>query len=449
MLPSQHGFFFIFVVQLLAAMITTEEIYKLFIKSAGISTDSRNIFPGSIFFALKGDQYDGNLFATEAIEKGAIYAVVDNPGINVGEHLLQVNDALDTLQQLASIHRNQIKAKIIGITGSNGKTTTKELIGKVLSSQFNTVVTRGNLNNHIGVPLTILSIREETSFAVIEMGANHPGEIAALCQIARPGYGIITNIGKAHLEGFGSFEGVIKAKSELYDFIKQNNGVILFNSDDHLLTELSEEMNRLAYGSDQNAMCRGEITARDPYLEIKWSGNNLSGLAKTYLIGDYNFGNVLAAISIGLYFGVNPARIDQAIASYIPENNRSQVIRTERNLLVMDAYNANPSSMKAALVNFNRMKAAGKMVILGDMMELGEYSLEEHIDLINFTDGFIFNKVLYIGEMFSLAAGNGNQICFPGIREAETWLHENPVREMTILLKGSRKMQLENLQKLL
>jgi len=329
-------------------MATIEEIYRLFIRFPKITTDSRNVIPDSIFFGIKGEQFNGNRFAAEALSKGAAFAITDEPSVVVDNRCILVPDTLQALQQLAAIHRSRITAKVIAITGSNGKTTTKELIGKVLSSEYNTVITEGNLNNHIGVPLTLLSVKEDTAFTVVEMGANHPGEIEFLCRIARPGFGIITNIGKAHLEGFGNFEGVIKAKSELFDFIRQNDGTVFVNRDNQLLSRLSDGMNLITYGSVENAGCQGKITDRNPLLAVAWNAGQQSGFVKTRLYGDYNFENVMAAVAIGVYFGISPGKIDQAIRSWQPENNRSQVIRTDHNILVLDAYNANPSSMAAA-----------------------------------------------------------------------------------------------------
>lgn len=441
--------FFIFVNLLENFMIPIEEIYRLFLRFPRITTDSRNVIMDSVFFGIKGDQFDGNGFAAEALGKGAAFAITDDPSVMEGDRFILVPDTLKALQQLAAIHRGRVNAKIIGITGSNGKTTTKELIGNVLSSTFKTVITRGNLNNHIGVPLTVLSLKEDTSFAVVEMGANHPGEIAALCRIARPDFGIITNIGKAHLEGFGSFDGVVKAKSELYDFIRQGDGTVFVNQDNQLLCRLSDGMKIFSYGSGENAGCKGEITEREPSLAVAWYAGQLSGLVRTRLYGDYNFENVMAAIAIGLYFGVSPEKIENAISACQPENNRSQVTRTDHNVLVLDAYNANPSSMAAALNNFHKYTAPAKMIILGDMMELGEHSLEEHREIIALVRKLSFNQVCYVGEQFSQAAKGGHELCFTGMQQAEKWFRDHPVRNMTILLKGSRKMQLEKLSNLL
>lgn len=430
-------------------MTPIEIIYNAFLKFPRISTDSRNIIPDSIFFAIKGDQFDGNQFAAEALEKGAAYVVVDKPSVVAGTRAILVPDTLQALQQLAILHRSKISAKIIGITGSNGKTTTKELIGRVLSCGNKTIITRGNLNNHIGVPLTILSIREDTSFAVIEMGANHQGEIASLCRIARPDYGLITNIGKAHLEGFGNFEGVIKAKSELYDFLRINNGLVFVNIDNQLLGRQSEGIKSVTYGTGKEAYCKGLITSKDPYLAIDWSAGQHNGRINTRLFGDYNFENVMAAICIGIYFKISALDIEKAINAYIPDNNRSQIIRTDHNILIMDAYNANPSSMRAALENFHKMDAPAKTIILGDMMELGDRSLEEHHDIIALTRKLAFHKVFLVGHLFRQAAIGGEEICFNNIGEAELWFRKYPLNDMMILLKGSRKMQLEDLSHLL
>jgi UDP-N-acetylmuramoyl-tripeptide--D-alanyl-D-alanine ligase len=439
--------FFIFACEFLI-MTSAEHIYSLFKHFPGISTDSRNVARDSLFFAIRGEKFDGNRFAAEALDKGARYAIVDDPEVVTGESFILVPDVLEALQQLSVNHRVNTRAKIIGITGSNGKTTTKELIGRVLSSTYNTIVTRGNLNNHIGVPLTLLSIQDDTDFAVIEMGANHQGEIAGLCRLAQPGFGIITNIGKAHLDGFGGFEGVVKAKSELYDFIREHNGHLFVNNDNPLLRKLSTGVSSSGYGTTQNTFCKGKILEKEPFLKIAWASVNHEAIVNTRLYGDYNFENILASVCIGLYFGVTPEKINEAVSGYVPDNNRSQLIRTDRNTLVLDAYNANPSSMKAALLHFSQADVPAKMVVLGDMMELGDYSMEEHKNLAALADELHFEKLFFIGEFFSEAAGSSKENFFRNINEAEAWFREHPVRDMTILLKGSRKMKLETLCKL-
>jgi UDP-N-acetylmuramoyl-tripeptide--D-alanyl-D-alanine ligase len=426
-------------------MISSTEIYELFRKYPEISTDSRRIVPGSLFFAIRGENFDGNNFAYDALEKGASYAIIDNADKYYGNRTILVDNTITALQELASIHRDRVRARIIGITGSNGKTTTKELIGRVLSSEYKIIATAGNLNNHIGVPLTVLSINPETDFAIVEMGANHPGEIAHLCQIAKPGFGIITNIGKAHLEGFGSFEGVLKAKSELYDYIRQHNGLVFINKDNHLLVNLSGGLNLSFYGTGNDVACKGEITGREPWLTVKWTAGNRSGSINSQLLGDYNFENILAAVNIGLHFGISPGNIDNSIGSYSPDNNRSQWLNTGRNMLILDAYNANPSSMKAALDNFHNMVADSKTVILGDMMELGEHSLAEHREILSFARRYAFNEIILIGEFFSKVSSGRPEKCFPDLESAKAWLRKKPITGSTILLKGSRKMQLESL----
>ncbi|MCU0370400.1 MAG: UDP-N-acetylmuramoyl-tripeptide--D-alanyl-D-alanine ligase [Bacteroidales bacterium] len=430
-------------------MTSVEEIYDLFVTYPRITTDSRNVPPDSIFFAIKGDLYDGNSFAAEALEKGAIHAIVSDPAAVAGNRYSLVPDTLLALQQLASHHRRQINAKIIGITGSNGKTTTKELVGRVLGASYPAVITRGNLNNHIGVPLTLLSINKDTEFAIIEMGANHPGEIAGLCRIARPDYGIITNIGKAHLEGFGSFEGVVRAKSELFDFIRENDGLVFINLDNDLLCKLAKGMRMITYGSSALAGCSGTITERYPYLSVRWRSGGQTGKVDSKLFGDYNFENIMAAICIGLNFGIAPELIEHEIGNYQPDNNRSQMIKTRKNILILDAYNANPSSMKAALVNFAEHAARSKMIILGDMMELGEYSHQEHLEIVDLIRKLHFDKVVLVGEIFGSAAKGGDEICFGTISEVEIWLQNHPVLDQSILVKGSRKMQLERIRNLL
>lgn len=425
-----------------------DNLYGLYLENPLISTDSRQIEKGCIFFALSGDHFNGNRFAKDALDQGASYAVVDEPSAVIHRNCILVDDTLRALQGLAGKHRENINATVIGITGSNGKTTTKELVGKVLASTYNTVVTKGNLNNHIGVPLTILSIGKNTEYAVVEMGANHQGEIAGLCRIARPHAGVITNIGNAHLEGFGGFEGVVKAKSELFDFIRQHNGTVFVNGNDELLCRLSEGMNVIYYGNHEESICTVNKVNSNPLLDIYWQSSGENNRLQTMLFGDYNIDNILAAICIGITYQISNDRINSSIASYSSENNRSQIIQTEKNTLILDAYNANPSSMSAALKNFSRIEAKSKMVILGDMMELGSYSIDAHRDIINLALELNFKRVFFIGESFIRAAGPNEIPCFLNVDEAYQWLRENPVSDMTILLKGSRRMALEKLHKL-
>lgn len=429
-------------------MTSPIEIYPLITGSRKIVTDSRHATPGSIFIALKGDKFNGNLFASDALMNGAEHAIVDDPEVVRDERYLLVNDGLGALQELAIIHRKHLRTKIIGITGSNGKTTTKELISRVLSTKYHTGYTRGNLNNHIGVPLTILSLWDE-EMAIVEMGANHPGEIARLCEITRPHFGIITNIGKAHLEGFGSLEGVAKAKSELYRFVRENAGTLFVNTDHDLLVRLATDAKKITYGSDPEADCTGSVLERFPVLEVGWKWRQCSGITKTNLYGDYNFENVLAAITVGLHFSIDPEKINLAIHEYVPENNRSQWINTRQNQLMLDAYNANPSSMKAAVLQFSLLKAPFKMVILGDMMELGTESRNEHAELVRLIRSLSFQQVILIGNHFCQAAGDGQETCFKETSQAAQWLRQHPVNQATVLLKGSRLMQLETLKDVL
>ena len=422
------------------------DLYQVFLQCGSVITDSRNVRPGSLFFGLQGDVFDGNLFASAALQNGAAFAVVDNPAVCLDSRYILVDDVLESLQELARLHRRRSDAVIIGLTGSNGKTTTKELTGAVLASSYKTVMTPGNLNNHIGVPLTILAINENTEFAVVEMGANHQGEINALCEIADPDYGIITNIGKAHLEGFGGFEGVIKAKSELYRYLKKKNGPVFYNNGNSLLSDLSESMERISYGTGPDAMCSGKILESFPALRIMWNfQDKMKGEIETHLPGEYNFENVMAAICVGAYFNVKANKITESIQNYRPNNNRSQQYETGRNTLILDAYNANPSSMKAALENFSRVSATHKLAILGDMMELGEYARAEHEEIIRLLKSLNFDNTILIGGNFCRAAAGSGFLCFQDTEEADKWMSEHPINDQTILVKGSRKMALEKL----
>lgn len=426
-------------------MKTTEELYSFFLDHPLITTDSRTVLPGSIFFGLKGEIYDGNRFAAQALAKGAGLAVVDDPETVKGKNYLLVRDSLATLQELAAFHRTCLNANIIAITGSNGKTTTKELLGRMLSTTFRTVSTQGNLNNHIGVPLTILSMNPLTELAVVEMGANHPGEIGALCGIAQPDFGIVTNIGKAHLEGFGSFEGVIRAKSELYEHLRTFGGSAWVNGDDRLLLELSAGISRRTYGSSSRCDCRGKIVTSLPFLEISWLHDGMEMKINTKLFGDYNFSNIMAAICAADQLGVSQEKISEAIAGYVPSNNRSQVVETGRNTLILDAYNANPSSMKAALEQFSRLKSEKKMVIAGDMLELGPSGPDEHRTLLEFIAGLGIDKVILVGPVLSGLNTNERFISFEDAGKALKWILEQGIEGFTILLKGSRKIGLESL----
>ncbi|MFP4042878.1 MAG: UDP-N-acetylmuramoyl-tripeptide--D-alanyl-D-alanine ligase [Bacteroidales bacterium] len=421
-----------------------ETIYKSFLKSKGVTIDSRDVKPDYIFFALKGDQFNGNEYAQQAIEKGCRFAVVDEKKYVKDERYILVNDVLETLQALANYHRNQLNTKVIAITGSNGKTTTKELTQKVLDKKFNILSNIKNYNNHIGVPLTLLNLKQYHDYAIVEMGANHQGEIAKLCDIAEPQYGIITNIGKAHLEGFGSFEGVKKAKGELYDFLDKNNGTIFYNADNPVLVEMAQKHKclKLTYGEEnkENVNYNIQLIRTEPYLKIKTKDGEIS----SQLIGKYNFENLMTAISLGYFFEVPFPEIKQAIEEYTPTNNRSQLLNSKFNTIILDAYNANPSSMQAAIANFAKYRKKPRVLILGDMFELGKYSMDEHNQLVEFVSQHEFDKVFLIGENFCSLQQNK----FPAFETTEefiSFLKNNPLKHYSILIKGSRGMTLEKI----
>jgi len=421
--------------------ISIEELYKLFLSANGqVCTDSRNIKAGSIFFALKGARFNANEFAKEALSKGCSYVVIDEDNY-YAEGCILVPDVLMSLQKLANHHRRQFGIPVIGITGTNGKTTTKELTSAVLSKKYKTLFTQGNLNNHIGVPLTLLNLTNEHGMAVIEMGANHVGEIDQLCRIAEPDYGIITNIGKAHLEGFGGYEGVIKAKSELYKYIKEKRGKLFVNADDDLLMKLSAGIDRITYGTSITSHIKG-IQDNESFLA---KGKLLMDGAHTEmsssLAGSYNFYNVLAAVCIGLHFNVSVQQIKEAIEEYVPSNNRSQIIKKGSNTIWADAYNANPSSMKVAIENFAGTDSTVKILILGDMFELGNESQEEHQAIAELIDKFKWAGAYLIGKEFSQVKSSAH--LFASVEDFMKWLSEHPVKNAAILLKGSRGMQME------
>jgi UDP-N-acetylmuramoyl-tripeptide--D-alanyl-D-alanine ligase len=428
---------------------TLPQLYEIFLHHPEISTDSRKITPGCIFFGLKGDRFDGSQYAAQALESGAAVAVTDTPPPEDDSRYFVVEDVLETLQQLALHHRKQFRLPVIAITGTNGKTTTKELIAAVLSKKFNCLATQGNLNNHIGVPLTLLRIRKETEMAVIEMGANHAGEIARLCGIARPDFGIITNIGKAHLEGFGSFDGVIAAKSELYRYIASEGQMLFVNRDDELLSSLSDGCPRINYSRVNRSCYQGELVSADPYVVLDIIGTTGNTRIRSRLFGEYNFENILAAACIGNFFGVPVTSVRDAVEGFIPANNRSQVLQGKRNLLIMDAYNANPSSMAAALSNFARSASTGKMIILGDMLELGTESEKEHLGIIRLAEELGLTDAIYVGPVFSSLLQNSCVAAFDSVEKARTYLSEQPFSGRTILIKGSRGIRLEIVEEIL
>jgi UDP-N-acetylmuramoyl-tripeptide--D-alanyl-D-alanine ligase len=428
---------------------TASELYKLFTGFPKVSTDTRKEIKDSIFFALKGENFNGNEFAETAIKNGAAYAIIDDEEIKINNKYILVDDVLKTLQELAKYHREYFSISVIGITGSNGKTTTKELINAVLSKKYNIIATSGNLNNHIGVPLTILSITKKTEIAVVEIGANHIGEISELCKIAKPNFGIITNIGKAHLEGFGSIERIIKAKTELYNYIRSVNGKLFVNIDNLLLNQLSDKIHRVTYGTASNAECLIKLLEANPFVQLEWNTADKQYIINSKLIGSYNFENIQAAICIGNYFKVEPGKIIDAIENYEPENNRSQIIESLNNKIILDAYNANPDSMKVSINNFAEMPFKNKILIIGDMLELGNQSVEEHQNVLNIIGNHNYSKVLLIGEEFSSVNSNKNWNTFKTTKEAFEWLKNNPVENASILIKASRLMKLEQLVEVL
>lgn len=426
-----------------------QDIYKRLTASKQqptITTDSRNCPAGSIFFALKGTNFNGNDFAETALEKGCSYAVIDEPQTYMDNRYILVDNVLQTLQDLARYHRTQLQIPIIGITGTNGKTTTKELIAAVLRQKYKVHYTQGNLNNHIGVPLTILSIPSDCEIAVVEMGANHPDEIKTLSEIVMPTCGLITNVGKAHLEGFGSFEGVIRTKKELYDNITSRGGRIFINAADKWLTEaLGNYNNKLTYSSNHavNADITAHLTDCSPYVQFQWNNINVN----THFVGSYNLNNILAAIAIGHEFGVSDTDIAAAITGYIPSNNRSQLTKTDSNTLIIDAYNANPTSMAAAIDNFAQMKAEHKTVILGDMLELGSQSETEHQAIIARLKNTDIDDIILVGREFCKTADGYR--CFADKKELKQYLIENRLINTTVLIKGSNGIGLQHIISLL
>ena len=430
-------------------MIPLEQLYNLFLHSDGITTDSRVKEKNKIFFALKGKNFNGNLFAGNALQNGCSLAIVDDPSFVKGESYILVDNTLKCLQELANMHRRHTHIPLLGLTGSNGKTTTKELISSVLSRKYKVLSTQGNLNNHIGVPLTILGIKNH-EFAVIEMGANHPGEINELCNIALPDFGIITNIGKAHLEGFGSLSAVKKAKDELFDHLNNHKGTIFVNYGNPVLKEIAERttLSKVIYGEDANSVCRGQITENKlrikPVISWDWKQKKGTTAIQTQLTGNYNLENLLAAFTAGLYFDVEERDIIQAIEGYIPANNRSQLLNTSgNNTLILDAYNANPTSMNQALIHFASQKGIHKTVILGDMLELGDYATEEHETIISILRDNKNIKVFLVGHEFKKANKSNDFISFPDTSSLIAHLQKNPILNNLILIKGSRGMQLE------
>lgn len=421
-----------------------EKLHELFLQFPTICTDTRKITNDCIFFALKGDNFNGNSYAEKALENGAAFAVVDEEEYTINNKTILVSDVLKTLQKLANYHRKHSKARVIGLTGSNGKTTTKELINSVLSTTYKTIATVGNLNNHIGVPLTLLTIKNDTEIAIVEMGANHQKEIEFLSDIAEPDFGYITNFGKAHLEGFGSEEGVIKGKSELYDFLIKNDKAVFFNADDPIqLSKLNSHIKKYGFSQGDSKFYQIKLLGANPFVEIEFENT----VVTSKLIGAYNFINCCAAIIMGKYFNVNLQDIKNGIESYTPSNNRSQIIEKNGHQIILDAYNANPSSMEVALENFKNLNANCKIVFLGDMFELGKTAESEHQNIANLAFSMNFKNTFLVGENFSKISSDKK--IYSSFDELSAYLKNNTIPKSTILIKGSRGMALERILDLL
>ncbi len=432
-------------------MTTIEQLYKIYLKYSTICTDTRMISSECLFFALKGENFDANTFAVQALAQGAAFAIIDNKKFAENEHFILVEDVLTALQDLARHHRKQLNIPIIGLTGSNGKTTTKELIKAVLAEEYNIYATKGNLNNHIGVPLSILSIQSDVEIAVIEMGANHQKEIEFLSEICQPTHGLITNVGMAHLDGFGGFEGVKKGKAELFTYLKLHQGITFIYKDNSNLMEMSRAagLDKIVYyGSDQENAISGKLKQSDPLIEFEWATREANYVGKTNLTGTYNFENILAAICIGNFFKLTPAQINSGLANYFPNNNRSQLTKTENNNVICDFYNANPSSMAAALDNLKALKSTQKIAIIGDMFELGAEANEQHEKIAKLAASYEL-ETIFIGKEFYKFKDKYPGKYFNIPNEVAQFLKENQVKDKLVLLKGSRGMALEQLLPLL
>ncbi len=416
-------------------------LYQLYLQHPSVQTDTRKLQPGDIYFALSGENFDGNTFAAQALEKGASYAVIDNAAYAVNDKCIVVDDALATLQQLARYHRQQFTIPFIAITGSNGKTTTKELIATVLRSRFKTSATEGNLNNHIGVPLTLLKIKPGAEMAIIEMGANHLREIAGYCEIALPTYGIITNCGKAHIEGFGGIEGVRKGKGELYDYLRENDGAIFRNTDLDYLAAMAHEIGQqITYGS-ANAEYMGRPVMNGAFLQVAVLTAGAETMVSTNLVGEYNFPNVMVAIAVGLHFGIGIDAIKAAIAAYNPDNSRSQWLQKGSNRIILDAYNANPSSMKAAILNFAALNLPNKQLWIGGMKEMGSEERNEHLELVALIAQYQWKEVILVGKEFE--GISMDYTWFANSADAAAYIKTNPPVDSAILIKGSRGSKME------
>ncbi len=419
-----------------------EDFYKIFLQYPAVQTDTRKLKKGDLFFALKGENFNGNLFTQQALEAGAAYAVTDEPVTFTSEKIIRVDDVLTTLQLLAKHHRQQFNIPFIAITGSNGKTTTKELVHEVLSASYKTYTTEGNLNNHIGIPLTILKIKQDAEIAVIEMGANHQKEIESYCQYVLPTHGLITNCGKAHLEGFGGIDGVRQGKGELFAYLKQTAGTAFIMADYDYLKEMSAGITSIiTYGTIADAALQGFVIDEEDLLHVNIIKGAATGIIKTHLVGDYNLPNVLAAVAAGKYFKVPDDKIKQALQNYTPSNSRSQLIEKGTNKIILDAYNANPTSMKAAIENFAAMHGDKKVLLLGGMMELGEESIGEHKSIINLIDKYKWQKVVLVGGDYKKI--NHSYLYFDDSLQAKDWLLQQHFKNVQLLVKGSRSMKME------
>lgn len=422
------------------------QLYEIFQQCGqNITIDSRKIEQGCLFFALKGEKFNANEFAKYAITNGAKYAVISDSQFAIEGKTIVVEDTLITLQQLAKYHRNQLKTKIFGITGSNGKTTTKELIYRVLSKKYNAFATQGNLNNHIGVPLTLLSLTNDYEYAIVEMGANHIGEIAELCELSQPEMGLITNIGRAHIGTFGNFENLVKTKLGLFEAIKNRKGLFLLNSSDVVLNQNISGMNIIKYGNADDSLVRCVETDSSMYLNLKVKVENKVYSVNTKLVGAYNTDNILAAITAGLANNIEINEIIDAIAKYVPSNNRSQLMNTEQNTLILDMYNANPTSMKAAIENFSHMTVSNKMLIIGDMLELGDYALIEHQQIVDLIVSLKFCNVILVGLTFGQCSNTDKFLLFANNGELCNYLKNNDIEHKTILVKGSNGIGLKSI----
>lgn len=428
------------------------ELYKIFLKYPTVCIDTRNITKGCLFFALKGDHFDGNVFSAQALNDGAAYAIVDSAPFAVSDKFILVDDVLHTLQKLAKHHGTQLNIPVMALTGSNGKTTTKELIKAVLAERFKVFATKGNLNNHIGVPLSVLSITPEIEIALIEMGANHQQEIEALCEIAQPTLGLISNVGMAHLEGFGGFEGVKKGKGELYAYLSKSNGTVFLNGSNADLTTMAKDASLahiIYYNVGSPDAVYGKLTHSDPFIALDWQFQSNNYQAITNLTGQYNFENIMAAIAVGCFFKLSPEEINRGLANYYPANNRSQVTKTMYNTVICDFYNANPSSMRVAIENLATLTASEKIAILGDMFELGEVAAQQHQTIKQLAESKAFEAVIFVGEHFYLWKGTSEGYFFKTTAAAEEFIKEQNWKNKLILLKASRGMALEQLLPLL